>query len=93
MSINGNWDRRVSRRGFLGIGGLGAAALAMGAKGAGSAGAQASSSPGYGDLVEDPGGLISLPEDFQYRIISPSGSQLSSGGVVPGDPDGMAAYP
>jgi secreted PhoX family phosphatase len=93
LSINGNWDRRVSRRGFLGIGGLGAAALAMGTKGAGSAGAQASSSPGYGDLVEDPGGLISLPEDFQYRIISPSGSQLSSGGVVPGDPDGMAAYP
>ncbi len=34
MGIKGNWDRRVSRRGFLGIGGMSAAALALGSKGA-----------------------------------------------------------
>ncbi len=87
MSIGGNWDRRISRRTFLGMGGLSAAALVLGSKGAMS---QTSGSAGYGELV--PGELIDLPEDFQYRVISPEGSPLSSGGVVPGDPDGMAAF-
>lgn len=90
MSISGNWDRRISRRTFLGMGGLSAAAFVLGSKGAMS---QTSGSAGYGELVPDPGGLIALPEDFQYRVISPEGSPLSSGGVVPGDPDGMAAFP
>jgi uncharacterized protein len=54
---------------------------------------QASGSAGYGELVPDPGGLIDLPKGFQYRIISEEGSPLSSGGVVPGDHDGMAAFP
>ena len=88
MSISGNWNRRLSRRAFLGLGGMSAAAFLLGSKGTS---AQTSDSAGYGELVPDPGGLIDLPEGFQYRVISPEGSQLSSGGVVPGDPDGMAA--
>jgi uncharacterized protein len=66
------------------------AALVLGSKGVLG---QASGSAGYGELVPDPNGLINLPEDFQYRIISPEGSPLTSGGLVPGDPDGMAAFP
>ena len=89
MGISGNWDRRVSRRAFLGLGGMSAAALMLGTKGAL---AQTSGSAGYGALVPDPGGLIDLPRDFQYRIISEEGSSLSNGGVVPGDHDGMAAF-
>jgi uncharacterized protein len=87
LSIGGNWDRRISRRTFLGMGGLSAAALVLGSKGAMS---QTSGSAGYGELV--PGELIDLPEDFRYRVISPEGSPLSSGGAIPGDPDGMAAF-
>lgn len=90
LSIGGNWDRRVSRRDFLGIGGMSAAALVLGSRGASAA--RDGGSAGYGALVPDPGGLIDLPRGFQYRIISPEGSRLSSGGVVPGDPDGMAAF-
>ena len=90
MSISGNWDRRLSRRTFLGLGGMSAAALVLGSKGVLS---QASSSAVYGELVPDPGGLIDLPKGFQYRAISEEGSLLSSGGVVPGDHDGMAAFP
>jgi uncharacterized protein len=89
LGISGNWDRRVSRRAFLGLGGMSAAALMLGTKGAL---AQTSGSAGYGALVPDPGGLIDLPRGFQYRIISEEGSSLSSGGVVPGDHDGMAAF-
>ena len=90
MSIGGNWDRRVSRRTFLGLGGLSAAALLLGCS---RVPAQTSDPAGYGELVPDPGGLVDLPEGFQYRVISPEGSRLSGGGVVPGDHDGMAAFP
>jgi secreted PhoX family phosphatase len=90
LSISGNWDRRVSRRAFLGLGGMSAAALMLNTKGALS---QTSGSAGYGELVPDKGALIDLPRGFQYRIISEEGSPLSSGGVVPGDHDGMAAFP
>lgn len=86
MSISGN-PRRVSRRAFLGMGGMGAAALALGAGGALAAEA------GYGHLQPDPGGVVELPKGFQYRIISPEGSKLSNGAPVPSDPDGMAAFP
>jgi len=89
LSISGNWDRRVSRRTFIGLGGMSAAALVLGSRGVLS---QTSGSAGYGDLIPDPGGLIDLPKGFQYRIISEEGSPLSSGGVVPGDHDGMAAF-
>ena len=90
MSISGNWDRRLSRRTFIGLGGMSAAALMLGSKGVLS---QTSGSAGYGELVPDPGGMIDLPRGFEYRIISEEGTPLSSGGLVPGDHDGMAAFP
>jgi secreted PhoX family phosphatase len=89
LNISGNWERRISRRTFLGLGGMSAAALTLGVKGILS---QESGSAGYGELVPDPGGVIDLPRGFQYRIISEEGSALSSGGTVPGDHDGMAAF-
>ena len=90
MSISGNWDRRLSRRTFIGLGGMSAAALMLGSKGVLS---QTRGSAGYGELVPDPGGMIDLPRGFEYRIISEEGTPLSRGGLVPGDHDGMAAFP
>ena len=69
---------------------MSAAALVLGSKGVLS---QASGSAGYGELVPDRGGLIDLPRGFQYRTISEQGSTLSNGAPVPGDHDGMAAFP
>jgi secreted PhoX family phosphatase len=89
LSISGNWDRRISRRTFLGLGGMSAAALTLGARGILS---QTSGSAGYGELVPDPGGVIDLPRGFEYRIISEEGSKLTNGAPVPGDHDGMAAF-
>ena len=89
LSISANWDRRVSRRTFLGLGGMSAAALVLGSKGVLS---QTSGSAGYGELVPDPGGLIDLPRGFQYRVISEQGTTLSNDAPVPGDHDGMAAF-
>jgi secreted PhoX family phosphatase len=47
----------------------------------------------FGPLVEDPGGILDLPRGFQYRVLSEEGARLSSGQPVPGDHDGMAAFP
>lgn len=69
---------------------MSAAALVLGSRAGLS---QTSGSAGYGELVPDPGGVIDLPRGFQYRMISEEGTPLSSGGVVPGDHDGMAAFP
>jgi secreted PhoX family phosphatase len=47
---------------------------------------------GYGELLDDPEGLIALPEGFCYRVFSREGEPLSRGGVVPSNHDGMAAF-
>lgn len=47
---------------------------------------------GYGQLRPDPEGILDLPEGFSYRIISRVGEPMSDGFLVPGRPDGMAAF-
>lgn len=89
MSIEGNWNRRVSRRAFFGAGGLGAAGLLLGS---GGVLAQEEDAAGFGKLRPDPGGMLNLPRGFQYRVISGEGLRLSKGAPVPGDHDGMAAF-
>ena len=50
--------------------------------------------PGYGPLVPDPAGLLSLPEGFSYSIVAQSGvTTLDTGHPTPSDPDGTAAFP
>lgn len=46
-----------------------------------------------GQLVADPAGLINLPREFSYKVISRSGELMSDGLLVPGAPDGMASFP
>lgn len=41
----------------------------------------------------DPKGIFSLPQGFSYHIISRADSTMDDGLVVPGAPDGMAAFP
>ena len=48
---------------------------------------------GYGPLVADPNGLLSLPEGFSYKIVAQSGvTRLETGEPTPSDPDGTAAF-
>ena len=82
----------VSRRGFLksasavtiGFGGL-RQLVALGDLLAGKAGR-------YGELVPDPEGILDLPPGFTYRVISRTGDPMNDGLLVPGLPDGMAAF-
>ena len=48
---------------------------------------------GYGSLLDDPEGILKLPEGFSYRIISKKGDMMSDGFYVPGSADGMATFP
>jgi uncharacterized protein len=51
------------------------------------------SSVGYGPLVKDPAGILSLPAGFSYKIIAQTGvTRLESGQPTPSDPDGAAVF-
>ena len=43
-------------------------------------------------LVPDPDGILDLPANFSYSIISKAGNQMADGFIVPGRPDGMATF-
>jgi secreted PhoX family phosphatase len=65
--------------------------------GAGAADAQdrrqRSHEVGYGELVPDPAGILSLPAGFAYTLVAQSGvTLLESGEKTPDDPDGTAAF-
>lgn len=48
---------------------------------------------GYGPLVPDPNGLLSLPAGFSYRIVAEAGkTTLDSGELTPTDQDGTACF-
>lgn len=47
---------------------------------------------GYGALVPDPKGMFDLPKGFSYRVIARTGDKMNDGFLVPGMPDGMAAF-
>jgi hypothetical protein len=86
-----------SRRSFLGRGtaaGLGIAfAGSIDAIAGTAANAATRSATGYGPLVADPAGILSLPEGFSYRILATAGETVMDGGALtPADMDGMAAF-
>ena len=86
----------INRRNFL----LGSAAIGIGFGGLGTYFAYKhytrgykSQINGYGPLIEDPKGIIDLPEGFSYKILSKVGEIMDDGLPLPGLPDGMAAFP
>jgi len=53
----------------------------------------APSNAGFGPLIPDPQGVLDLPKGFRYRVISQIGRRMDDGLFVPGQPDGMGAFP
>lgn len=47
---------------------------------------------GVGPLLPDPEGVLDLPAGYRYRVISRTGNRMADGFLVPGMPDGMAAF-
>ena len=54
--------------------------------------ARAEPLPLFGSLVPDPNGVLDLPNEFSYRIISRKGDEMDDGLLVPARADGMAAF-
>ena len=48
---------------------------------------------GYGPLLADSAKILDLPDGFSYNIIGRAGEAMSDGLILPGSPDGMAAFP
>jgi uncharacterized protein len=85
----------ISRRQFLGATGAVAAGFwglrqAVAAELSGPS--QALVARGYGPLIADPQGIISLPRGFGYKVIARTGDEMADGLLVPGGPDGMATF-
>jgi secreted PhoX family phosphatase len=87
----------LSRRGFLGR----SAATGLGIAFAGSidaiagtaAHAATRSAAGYGPLVQDPAGILSLPKGFSYRIVAEAGTTaMEDGALTPPKMDGTGAF-
>lgn len=47
----------------------------------------------FGPVLDDPAGILALPEGFSYRIVSRFGERMDDGFLVPAAHDGMAAFP
>lgn len=88
MSTNRRDFLRQSAAFAAGFTGLRLASLPSATRAAGP-----SSAAGFGPLVSDPQGLLDLPEGFSYQILSRVGEEMADGLLLPGAPDGMAAFP
>jgi uncharacterized protein len=87
----------LSRRQFFTLAGAGAATTVLASPLKALYARQANGLPlkggGYGELVPDPTKLLDLPPGFQYRAFSRTGDLMNDGSTVPGNHDGMAAFP
>ena len=96
MDVQGK-PGRLSRKAFLGMGGMTAAALMLGNGPLQSLSARAAlgqempSATGYGPLV--PKGDLALPAAFNYQVIDRQGIPMRDGRPTPGIFDAMGAYP
>lgn len=81
----------MNRRTLL-LGGLGLGAGLVGLRAALGTHAVPFAS-GFGPLEPDPHGLLELPAGWDYAVISKVGTPMADGFVVPGQPDGMCAFP
>ena len=48
---------------------------------------------GFGKLIADPDGMLDLPAGFSYTVLARAGETMSDGLLIPGEADGMAAFP
>ena len=91
----------VGRRHFIGLTGMmlgmGFAGLRSSAGAALGATQHAKPAPNaggwYGPLKKDPAGVLDLPEGFHYTAFGKFGEEMDDGLVVPGQHDGMSAFP
>jgi secreted PhoX family phosphatase len=83
----------MNRRSFLKVTGSAFAALAASGCVVRPTGERFFMAPtAYGALQPDPEGLLDLPENFIYRVISSLGDRMSDGASVPDKADGMGCF-
>src|SRR5262245_48690168 len=96
VPLGGFMTAPISRRSLLAAGTVGGLGIVLGGNVEAIAGPPhvARTAAGYGDLIADPAGILSLPPGFSYRIVAAAGQTLlESGQPTPSDADGTAAFP
>lgn len=81
-----------TRRHFIAAGGASLATAFVGLKHAMATDQLDGHESVFGPLRRDPRKILDLPAAFDYRIVSSAGQEMSDGLLVPGFPDGMAAF-
>jgi len=61
--------------------------------GIGTLPSRANPNAGFGELRRDPSKIIELPKGFSYTVVARTGEEMNDGLLLPGNPDGMAAFP
>lgn len=87
-------DRRrfLRRSGQVGLG-IAVTGPVHGLLGRAGGAAQPVAAAGYGPLVDDPKGMLALPDGFSYRVVTQAGkTRLYSDHASPGIHDGAAAF-
>ncbi|WP_165986633.1 alkaline phosphatase PhoX [Streptomyces sp. YIM 98790] len=94
----------LSRRGFVQAGAVAGAGVALagstavlgsapGALATPAAGHREGRHPGYGPLLPDPDGILSLPAGFSYRVLTRAGrTRLAGGEATPDRHDGTGVF-
>jgi len=85
-------EQMLSRRSFLSLATAGGSLAAVRTLTRAGRLARAGSDAGFGPLQDDPAGILRLPRGFTYKVLSRTGDTMSDGLLVPGAPDGMAAF-
>jgi secreted PhoX family phosphatase len=86
-------NNRFSRRNFLKLSGIASIGFMGLLKFTNQMASPLKVSKGYGALIPDPEGILSLPKGFTYKVISSAGNKMSDGLFTPGKADGMASFP
>lgn len=93
--LHGGVSTPLSRRNVLRASALGSLGIAFAGSIEAIAGPAYAKAPsaGYGPLIPDPAGLLSLPEGFSYKIVARSGvTVLETGQPTPADPDANGVF-
>ncbi|MCY4234402.1 MAG: DUF839 domain-containing protein [Bacteroidetes bacterium] len=92
MNTPESYKSMASRRQFLQT----SSAFALGFVGlhslVGCQGFSAKAKDRFGPLISDPDGVMDLPENFTYNIVTRMGDLMDDGFYVPGAADGMATF-
>lgn len=92
MSVTFSRRRFVQSAAAVSAGFMGLSRVSLGLAADGVSAADVAKQFGFGPLIKDPQGVLDLPAGFRYHVVAQIGQEMDDGLIVPGKPDGSAAF-